>query len=141
MTKKFFLWILVILVVFSILTIATHFFLTINPKKIVIAIDTSLKMKDKSYDIVKKLGDILDSRYAEFIIISDKSKILSTKEKVDVSGYLRFYGPSDIASFADLTKNPVLKNSDKIIFIVNSDDKEGLDKLKSKFFGAQFITF
>ncbi len=75
--KPFLIWIVSTLVVFGMFGGVYHFYLENNPRKILVAVDTSFPMKAVWGLVPQTLETIAEQRYTTFALVTEKNKIHS----------------------------------------------------------------
>ncbi len=123
------------ILLYGILSGASHFYLSMNPRKLCIVIDTSYMMEKYQSDIFEKIDALTTRRYSEFSLVSDKSLIYSWTASPQATRSLKFYGPDDFSRI-NTNDNPLLAEADYIIMISNSDKAR---QLKSKLRNVQIV--
>jgi len=107
------------LVIFGLLAGVTHIYLSANPRKVAIIIDTSFEMERYESTIYSKVDTICSTRYAEFALLTDKSLIFSWTASPRPVRSLKFYGPDDFSLIASGTHTE-LAEADTVILISRS---------------------
>ncbi|MGK5095048.1 hypothetical protein WDW89_23940 [Deltaproteobacteria bacterium TL4] len=75
--KAFLQWTGIALAIFSSMGIVSHWHLTNNPHKLLIAVDSSYEMQGVWPQVVAKLQEISNRRYSQFALVTEKNKIHS----------------------------------------------------------------
>ena len=133
--RRFLIWFIIFFIAYCAFFIYTHNYFSNNPRRIVIAIATSIKMKNKAVFLTKKINSELHRRYTVHTIITDKSRLFSWTDKPAITKNLKFYGPSNPEKLIDINQYPELLEADQIIcFLVKGTDlriiKQALPKAK-----------
>lgn len=133
--KRFIIWLVITVLVYAVLFGAAHFVFSNNPKRIVVAIDTSVGMKKSDYRIKNALKKILTKRYSLFTIITDKSKLTDWSKKPAVPRTFKYYGPQDLNHFVKMSGVVDFSAAQQVYFITNSE----APLLKEKFPKAKIV--
>lgn len=123
------------ILLYGILSVASHLYLSMNPRKLCIVIDTSYAMEKYQNDIFEKVDSLTTRRYTEFSLVSDKSIIYSWTASPQATRSLKFYGPDDFSRI-NTDDNPLLAEADYVVLISNSDKAQ---QLKSKLRHVQIV--
>jgi len=131
--KVFLLWLVIFCILFGGIALFSHNHFSRNPRKIVIAIDTSVEMKSEENEVFDTIRRIGERRYSEFSIISDKSIIEEWGPLPNnYSTSITYYGPRDLEKLVDAVRYPRLSDADEIVFVTNSEDTSVLDNASIK---------
>lgn len=133
--KKFIIWLIITLVVFAGLFGVLHFTFSNNPKRIIVAVDTSIGMKKVDYRVKSTIKKLLGRRYSVYTLITDKSKLAEWKTKPVVPRDLKYYGPQDLTRFEGMKNVVDFNGANQVYFITNKADQA----LKDSFPGAKII--
>ena len=128
--KSFLSWIIVFILAFGGLSVFTHISLLANPTRIVIAFDDSFYMKDVWPRIAVELETLVNRRYTEYFVISNKEKISREWETEGViDRFLQtrlFIGEYAVADLVNSQKYPELKQADRILVFTSGQNTSGL---------------
>jgi hypothetical protein len=122
--KQFIIFIIIFAVLAAGFAVFSHFYLDLNPKKIVIALDASYNMNDSWQKALETVKNFEKMKYTSFALITDKVVIHSWDRELKPYklGNIKPYGPTDLSVFMDANKFQELKKAAGIYLITNSQD-------------------
>ncbi len=103
--KPFVIWIVLTLIVFGICSGVYHFSLEKNPRKILVAVDSSFPMTSVWPQVPQVLETIADQRYVSFSLVTEKNRIHSWSSEVQ-PGTIVPYAPQDFSKLTGSEKYP-----------------------------------
>ncbi len=128
--KIFIIWLTATLLLFGSISFGLHSFLEKNPRKVLIAVDTSFSMGSFELQIRETYEKIVKNRtrYAEFALITEKNKIhgwLTTLKPQKMT----FYAPKDFLKLTGSNKvNEIDEATEKyLITDANNDQTKRLN--------------
>ncbi len=124
--KSFLIWLSITFIVFAGLFGAYHFYLSKNPRKILIAVDSSYEMKAVWSLIPSELAKIADKRYTQFCLVTEKNKIHDWADKPGMSKILP-YAPRAFSRLTGVDKYPEIGQAQKCYLITNAARIQGFD--------------
>ena len=116
--KPLIIYAVIVLTLFGGIAVGYHSHLTRNPRKILVALDTSYSMQSAWNDVLPLLGQIRRRRYAGFSLITDKAKIHTWRSDLE-PGVLRLYGPRNLVQLRDSRRYPEIAAAHERILITN----------------------
>ena len=125
--KPFLTWITSTLVVFGILGGAYHFYLERNPRKVLVAVDTSFPMKAVWGQVPDALEAIAEQRYTAFSLVTEKNRIHSWSDRLQSIKTMP-YAPRKVSKLTDREYTEIDDASEKY-FITNASAAE-IEQLK-----------
>jgi len=117
--KPFIIWTVITLIIFGTCSGAYHLYLEKNPRKILVAVDSSFPMKSAWPRIPQVLETIADQRYVAFSLVTEKNKIHSWSPELKL-GTIVPYAPTD---FSKLTSNEKYPEIDEAMqkYLITTD--------------------
>ena len=112
MMKPFVAWLAVTCVIFGACGGAYHLYLTKNPRKILVAVDSSFQMKAVWPRIPDTLRLIEQQRYATFALITEKNRIHSWSPSLSL-GVMIPYAPRDFSRLASTAAYPEIREANR----------------------------
>jgi hypothetical protein len=108
--KPFLVWLAIVILVFGGLGGGYHAMLLQNPRKVLVAVDSSFQMKS-AWSRVPNLLDSLDNdRYTVYTLVTEKNPIHSWKSTLNL-GALVPYAPLDLAKLTGPEKYPEIEQA------------------------------
>ncbi len=98
--KPFSIWAVITLIVFGAFSGGYHLYLTENPRKVLVAVDSSFPMKSVWRQVPRVLDNIDNQRYAEFTLLTGKNRIHSWLPRLEL-GTVVPYAPRDLSRLTD----------------------------------------
>ena len=128
--KRFLVFLVIFIILAAGITVFTSIYLDLNPKKIVIAVDSSYNMNNYWTRLTEIVKSYESARYSTFTLITDKMTVHSwdTELKTYKLGSIKPYGPQDITVFLDDRRYPELKKAAQIIIITDAEDTSMFNK-------------
>ncbi|MBN1412613.1 MAG: hypothetical protein JW969_17320 [Spirochaetales bacterium] len=114
------------------LSVLYHVQLTLNPRKIVVAVDTSVRMKNALPDIRAFIADLRQRRYAEFCLITGTNRIHDFSQALNLgplNDSISYFGARELERMTDIKRFPSLAAADEIYFLTNAADITPLEKM------------
>ncbi len=125
--KPFLIWIVLFFVAYGGLGLTLHLYLSANPQKVAIALDTSVYMKDRQAQVSRELAKIAAGRYRLYSLIVDKGrKIHGWQSRAELRAKITYYGERQLDTFADTARFSELSQADRIILLSNAEDVSSL---------------
>jgi len=121
--KRFILWLALAVAAFGGSAGAYHLYLTQNPHRIAVVVDTSYPMLPVWGRVPDLLAQIGQARYSEFALASDKRLIRGWSSSLHLA-LGQPYGPRDFSRLADPVAIPELAVADEVVFITNAPATE-----------------
>jgi hypothetical protein len=121
--NRFVLWLVLALVAFGGSAGGYHAYLTENPRRIAVVVDTSYPMLAVWGRVPALLDAIGRVRYSEFALASDKRLIRSWSPTLHLA-LGQPYGPRDFSRLTDPAGIPDLAAADEVVFITNASPAE-----------------
>ncbi len=119
--KPFAIWVVLTLTLFGAISGAYHVYLRTNPRKILVAVDSSFSMNTVWPQIHRQLDAISDQRYASFCLVTEKNKVHSWSPTLQM-GEIVPYAPRDFSKLSNPSLYTELAEADEKYLIT---DKEG----------------
>lgn len=121
--KRFFIWFIFFFIFMVIISISTHFYMSSNLKKIVIAVDSSYNMINIWDKTVKEVERYCNNLYTKYSLITDKFLIHSWQDKVlqEKLNNIRPYGPRELDVFYDTGRYKEVEEAN-IVYIFTNDN-------------------
>lgn len=117
--KPFSIWIASTLLVFAILSGAYHFFLTENPRRVLVVVDSSFSMQSVWRRIPQILEGICHQRYTEFALATEKNTVHSWASRCDLGGTTP-YAPRDFSRLLTANSYPEVGQATEKYLITNA---------------------
>ena len=118
--KPFGIWLILACLVFGGMSVAYHLYLSSNPRKVLVAVDSSFSMKSAWPRVSEKLEEIAKRRYASFSLITEKNKIHSWDDGLTL-GKIVPYAPRNFTKLADSSAYPELDEAGEKYLITNRE--------------------
>jgi hypothetical protein len=121
--KPFITWLALALIAFGSMSGIYHYHLVQNPRKVLVALDTSYPMREVWYQVPAIFETFNQYRYTQFSLITDKNIAhtwSSSLEAVKVTPY----APRDLSQLAGTALYPELKHADKRFLLTNAPEGE-----------------
>ena len=124
--KPFIIWTVITLIVFGVCSGGYHFYLGENPRKILVAVDSSFPMKAAWARVTQILETLDDQRYAAFSLVTEKNKIHSWRPELNL-GTIVPYAPPD---FSKLTGGEKYSEIDEALqkYLITTDTEASQSK-------------
>ncbi len=132
--KRFFVWLTIFLVVNILIGFGMHFYLQKNPKKIVIAIDSSYSMLNSWSKVLKYAERYGNSNYTKYTLITDKFIIHSWEDRILLQklNSIKPYGPRELEIFYDTEKFKEINEANVVYILTNDNSFTIKDPVKYK---------
>lgn len=127
--KRFLVWLAVTVAVFGGISVPYHLFLSANPRRVVVAVDTSFPMESSAAHVRLDLQRLSALRYVRFSLLTDKVRVHGWQEDLEADKGLSFYGPQDLSPLADRGRYPELAEADEVYVLTNAADTGALRAL------------
>lgn len=118
--KPFSFWLAITLIVFGTFSGGYHLYLTQNPRKVMVAVDSSFPMQSVWHQVSRVLKIIGDKRYAEFSLVTEKNRIHSWSSKLKL-GNVSPYAPRNFSKLVSKGNLPEIDEATETYFITNAD--------------------
>ncbi len=118
--KPFSIWAIITLMVFGTISGAYHVYLSTNPRKILVAVDSSFSMNSVWSQVSRQLDAIDDRRYALFSLITEKNSVHSWSPSLQL-GQLVPYAPRNFSKLSDPSHYRELTEADEKYLITDSE--------------------
>lgn len=114
--KPFLIWLVIAVLVFGGIGGGYHAMLTRNPRKVLVAVDSSFQMKS-AWPRVPELLDSLDNqRYTAYGLVTEKNPIHSWKSMLELGNVVP-YAPADFSKLTGSGKYPEIDAAGQKYFI------------------------
>lgn len=127
--KTFLTWLVLHCVLFAILIGGGHYWYSKSPHRILVAVDTSLGMKNSrtaARNLINNL-DAVSGRYTEYALITPELHVHGWQKKIDPGNIFSsdsgFFGPAQFAVLNDEARYPIIEQSDERILVTNATSK------------------
>jgi hypothetical protein len=127
--KRFLLWLLAAVVLFTGLAVPTHLLQAAHPRAIVVAVDTSYDMQAAAPEVTRALDALAGTRYARFSLVTDKARLHGWQDALDTARALTYYGPRDLGALAEKARASDLGRADRVVVITDAPDIAALHGL------------
>ena len=118
MLKPFLQWLAFTLAGFGALGGGYHLYLTQNPARVLVVLDSSFPMQSDLARIRGLLNEIGDTRYADFSLYTEKGIVHSWRPKLNADNFT-FYAPRDWSRLSSLQSNREFSEATNTILITN----------------------
>ena len=118
--KPFSIWLAITLFVFGMFGGSYHFYLTENPRRVLVVVDSSFHMKSawqQMSGVLKNLGSL---RYAEFSLITEKNSVHGWSPRLNL-GKVSPYAPRSFSKLEGKGNYPAIEEAGEIFFLTNAD--------------------
>lgn len=102
--KPFFLWLGLTLASFGLLAGGYHFYLESNPRRVLVAVDSSYPMRGAWPAVKGFLSELERQRYTEFSLLTEKRRVHGWQGRLDL-GKVSPYAPRDLSALAGGAKD------------------------------------
>ena len=114
--KPFITWLVIVIVVFGGISGGYHVMLSQNPRKVLVAVDSSFQMK-AAWPRVPELLDSLDNqRYTAYSLVTEKNPIHGWKSTLELDNVVP-YAPADFSKLTGPEKYPEIDEAGSKYFI------------------------
>ena len=127
--KPFLLWLSITLSIFGACSAAYHLYLTQNPRKILVAVDSSFQMNAVWQRVPVTLTSIQQQRYAQFALVTEKARIHSWSPSLQL-GTLVPYAPRDFSKLERDTEYPEMAEAFQKYLITTMIDAAQMARLR-----------
>ncbi len=127
--RRFLVWLAVTVAVFAGVSVPYHLYLRDNPRRVVVAVDTSYSMEADGAQVRTDLQRLGALRYARFSLLTDKVRVHGWQDELQADKALSFYGPQDLSALADRGRYPELSEADEVYVLTNAADVGALRSL------------
>ncbi len=125
--KPFVIWIIITLIVFGTCSAAYHLYLEKNPRKILVAVDSSFLMQAVWPQVPQALEAIANRRYTVFSLVTEKNRIHSWSPNLQL-GTLVPYAPQDFLKLTNSTEYPEIAEAmQKYLITTNIEASQSKD--------------
>lgn len=118
--KPFFIWIVITLLVFVGISGAYHLYLQNNPRRILVALDSSFSMKSVWNQVPDILKDLEQQRYTMFSLVTEKNKIHSWSPSLNLDTLVP-YAPRNFSKLLDSASYPEINEAKEKFLITNRE--------------------
>jgi len=118
MLKPFLQWLAFTLAGFGALGGGYHLYLTQNPTRVLVVLDSSFPMQSDLDKIRGLLNEIGDKRYTEFSLYTEKGIVHSWRARLNADNFT-FYAPRDWSRLSSLQNNREFSEATHTILITN----------------------
>ena len=127
--KPFIIWLGLTLGIFSACSGAYHLYLTQNPRKIFVAVDSSFQMNAVWQRVPAALAAIEQQRYAQFALATEKNRIHGWSPRLQL-GTLVPYAPRDFSKLEGGTEYQEMADAAQKYLITTMLDAAQTEKLR-----------
>ncbi len=127
--KPFIVWLSITISLFGVCGGAYHVYLTQNPRKIFVAVDSSFQMNAVWQRVPAALTTIEQQRYAQFALATEKIKIHGWSSTLQL-GTLVPYAPRDFSKLESGTEYPEMAEAAQKYLITTMPDAAQTEKLR-----------
>ena len=128
--KSFAVWLLLTAALYMGLGVPTHVYLRHNPRRVLIALDTSFQMRPVWARVTTLINSLPQGRYTQFSIITDKARVHGWQKQPRLDD-IQLYGPRDLRKLLDGKRYAEIHEADQIYLVTNSTDLTALGKYDS----------
>jgi len=125
--KAFLLWLAIAMAVFAGSGVGYHLYLNKNPRKVLIAIDSSFEMNPVWHQAQAELEKISRQRYVRFCIVTEKNKVHGWMMPPADIGKITPYAPRDFSKLVGKDKYPEIEQAQKRYLITNAAQTQEFD--------------
>jgi len=125
--KAFLLWLAIAMAVFAGSGVGYHLYLNKNPRKVLIAIDSSFEMNPVWHQAQTELEKISRQRYVRFCIVTEKNKVHGWMMPPADIGKITPYAPRDFSKLVGKDKYPEIEQAQKRYLITNAAQTQEFD--------------
>ena len=118
--KAFLSWLIAAVVGYGALGGGYHYYLSSNPKKIAVVVDSSFTMKDVWGDVPGLLDMLDDEKYATFVLMTEKRLIHDWDKSLNWIK-LSPYAPRDLSKLKNFAE---LKEAAEVYLVTNAKPQE-----------------
>ena len=118
MLKPFLQWLAFTLAGFGALGGGYHLYLTQNPTRVLVVLDSSFPMQSDLARIRGLLKEIGDKRYADFSLYTEKGIVHGWRARLNADNFT-FYAPRDWSRLSSLQNNSEFSEATHTILITN----------------------
>jgi len=109
--KPFSIWLAITLFAFGVFGGSYHFYLTENPRRVLVVVDSSFHMKSAWQQVSGVLKNLSSLRYAEFSLITEKNSVHGWSPRLNWS-FSKLKGKGNY---------PAIEEAGEIFFLTNAD--------------------
>jgi len=121
--KTFAIWFAATLTLFGFLSGAYHAYLSENPRRVLVVIDSSFPMRAVWRKAEAELRSLNGRRYTEYALISEKARIHSWSEALRL-GTLSPFAPRNFANLRNSARYPEMNSAMEVHFITNAAETQ-----------------
>ena len=120
--KPFSIWLAITLFAFGVFGGSYHFYLTENPRRVLVVVDSSFHMKSAWQQVSGVLKNLGSLRYAEFslCLITEKNSVHGWSLRLNL-GKVSPYAPRSFSKLEGKGNYPAIKEAGEIFFLTNAD--------------------
>jgi hypothetical protein len=127
--KQFVIWCAIFVGVWAGLSGAYHLYLTRNPRKVLVLVDTSFGMHTVWAQMPEVVERFRHRRYTVFSLITDKARLHSWQARLTL-GNITPYAPRALAKMVDRQRYPEIDAADQVYIVTNASDIAALPDAK-----------
>lgn len=127
--KPFGIWLSLTVIVFGACSGAYHLYLTQNPRKIFVAVDSSFQMNAVWQRVPATLTTIQQQRYAQFALVTEKTRIHGWSPTLQL-GTLVPYAPRNFSKLEGATEYPEMAEAAQKYLITTMLDAAQISKFR-----------
>jgi hypothetical protein len=127
--KPFAVWLAIFFGLFAGLSVSYHLYLTHNPRKVLVVLDTSFPMKTVWGQIPGMLDSFQDRRYTVFGMVTDKARIHGWQPRLNL-GNITPYAPRELTKLIDRQTYPEIDAADQVYLVTNASNISALSAAK-----------
>ena len=121
--RIFALWLAIALGVLGPMGGIAHWRLSADPQRIAVVLDSSYEMQGVWHSVPALLDAIDDRRYAQFSLLTDKSRMHGWSKALNLGG-LRAYAPRDFTKLSRGGSYPEIEQADRVYLLTNAPEAE-----------------
>jgi hypothetical protein len=118
--KPFSIWLAITLFAFGMFGGSYHFYLTENPRRVLVVVDSSFHMKSVWQQVSGELKNLSSLRYAEFSLITGKNSVHGWSPRLNL-GKVSPYAPRSFSKLKGKGNYPAIEEAGEIFFLTNAD--------------------
>jgi hypothetical protein len=118
--KPFSIWLAITLFAFGVFGGSYHFYLTENPRRVLVVVDSSFHMKSVWQQVSGVLKNLSSLRYAEFSLITEENSVHGWSPRLNL-GKVSPYAPRSFSKVKGKGNYPAIEEAGEIFFLTNAD--------------------
>lgn len=119
--RSFAVWLVMTLAIFGLVAGGYHWYLTNNPRRVLVVVDTSFPMQPYWKNVKSEIQNLASRRYTIYAVITEKQRIHGWSRDLNL-GTTKLFAPRNLSILTDQSKYPEFMDATEIHLITNASE-------------------